>query len=678
MEAFYSANYGVGINDRMHHRVYTTNGAAAEGDTEVFGAEVACGVILSGMRIPASIVGRLLAAFLLLSAATASAGDSGGNADRLSSWHWSDVERVVVIPDIHGAYDQLVSLLRATGLIDETLAWTGGETHLISLGDLLDRGDSSRKVMDLLIRLQEEAPAAGGWVHVVIGNHEHMNLTGDLRYVSTGEFGAFAAEESEQLRELARADFVARHPEMSAEEQVAAFTSRYPPGYFAHRAAFRPDGEYGRWLLTLPTVIVVNETAFVHGGLPRKTADWSAAQLNAAFSRDLSQYLRTWRKLVTLGAIPDDEPESADAIVTDAIIEDPSRCIEQRALACEKIEGNGEVLALMSDFNRLSRAAVNVTDSPFWYRGSVYCRDILERPILEDYLDTLGANRVVVGHTPTMDRRVRVIRDGKVIMTDTGMLVSYYEGRPAALIMEDGEITVQYVDPDERRPPETGFGPVAYGLDSQDLERALREGTIKTVDRESSPESWQISLVFEGQTVPGRFFPDGRRGSADEEFAAHTLDGLLGTELVAPTVRREVEGTDGALQLVYPGEISEQRRVEGGLGFYTGWCSPSDQFQLMYAFDLLTANAGRTAANIVYSRPDWTLRLTGHGSAFGSTGKLPEAIADGAITLAPGLEAALRRLDRETLESALGEYIGKRRVRALLSRRDELLQRFGH
>ena len=48
--------------------------------------------------------------------------------------------RVVAIGDIHGAYDSLVSILRAAGLIDEKLAWSGGDSTLVQLGDFTDRG----------------------------------------------------------------------------------------------------------------------------------------------------------------------------------------------------------------------------------------------------------------------------------------------------------------------------------------------------------------------------------------------------------------------------------------------------------------------------------------------------------------------------------------------------------
>ena len=201
---------------------------------------------------------------------------------RASSW-W---------PTCHGAYDELTALLQAAGVIDAGLGWRGGATTLVSLGDLLDRGPQSRKVMDLLMRLQRDATAAGGAVHVVLGNHEAMNLTGDLRYVSAQEYAAFAGEESDDVRAAAYARFTAEQPAHAPPEQTrSAFERRYPPGYFAHRAAFGADGTYGSWLLSLPALIVIGDTAFVHGGLPAMVASTSAADLNARIQDSLRRQL---------------------------------------------------------------------------------------------------------------------------------------------------------------------------------------------------------------------------------------------------------------------------------------------------------------------------------------------------------------------------------------------------
>ena len=149
-----------------------------------------------------------------------------GPAQQLGDWRWSGVERVVVVPDIHGAYPELIELLQASDVIDQSLAWRAGTTHLVSLGDILDRGAESRKVMDLLMRLEREALAAGGRVHVVSGNHETMNLVGDLRYVSREEFAAYSDLESTDMREQADKDFVARRSEALAQGFLSGASTR--------------------------------------------------------------------------------------------------------------------------------------------------------------------------------------------------------------------------------------------------------------------------------------------------------------------------------------------------------------------------------------------------------------------------------------------------------------------
>ena len=104
---------------------------------------------------------------------------------------WSGVERIVAVGDVHGDYEQFVKLLRGAGLLDKESKWAGGKAHLVQTGDVPDRGARSRDVMDLLMKLEKQAKKAGGYVHALIGNHEAMNMYGDLRYVHVGEFAAF-------------------------------------------------------------------------------------------------------------------------------------------------------------------------------------------------------------------------------------------------------------------------------------------------------------------------------------------------------------------------------------------------------------------------------------------------------------------------------------------------------
>ena len=147
---------------------------------------------------------------------------------------YTGVDRVIAFADVHGAYDDLVKLLKAVGVVDGDLHWSGGLTHLVSTGDLLDRGKDSRKVLDLLMRLQGEAATAGGQLHVTLGNHEAMNLLGHVRDVAPGELEAYAAEEPAGVREKERTEWIARN----GADSGAKFDQTFPVGYFGHRVTF--------------------------------------------------------------------------------------------------------------------------------------------------------------------------------------------------------------------------------------------------------------------------------------------------------------------------------------------------------------------------------------------------------------------------------------------------------
>src|SRR5262245_9996593 len=128
---------------------------------------------------------------------------------------FSNVERVIAFADVHGAYDDLVEVLRTAGVVDADLHWAAGKAHVVSTGDLLDRGPGSRKALDLVMRLQTEARTAGGALHVTLGNHEAMNLLGDLRYATPEEFASYASDESADVRQRARHEWQGRHGDTS-------------------------------------------------------------------------------------------------------------------------------------------------------------------------------------------------------------------------------------------------------------------------------------------------------------------------------------------------------------------------------------------------------------------------------------------------------------------------------
>src|SRR5437868_2852344 len=100
--------------------------------------------------------------------------------------------RIVAVGDLHGDFSAWQDIARDAGLFDPGGHWAGGKTVLVQMGDIIDRGADSLKIIRSLQQLQKEAPRKGGRVFVVLSNHEAMNLLGDFRYVTPGEFTAFA------------------------------------------------------------------------------------------------------------------------------------------------------------------------------------------------------------------------------------------------------------------------------------------------------------------------------------------------------------------------------------------------------------------------------------------------------------------------------------------------------
>ena len=105
-------------------------------------------------------------------------------------------QRIVAVGDLHGDYAAWQDIARAASVIDASGHWAGGKTVLVQMGDITDRWADSLKIVRSLQQLQREAPRKGGRVIVVLGNHEAMNLIGDNRYTTAGEYAAFADAQS--------------------------------------------------------------------------------------------------------------------------------------------------------------------------------------------------------------------------------------------------------------------------------------------------------------------------------------------------------------------------------------------------------------------------------------------------------------------------------------------------
>ena len=147
-------------------------------------------------------------------------------------WRFETSEKIVSVGDIHGDLNALVSIMQKAKILDTNNNWIAGKTHFVSTGDILDRGPESRKIMDLFIKLEKQATAAGGQMHILLGNHEVMNLIGDRRYVSNEEYASFIPEEPVSLRNKQYELFISKRNLQANPEAIALFEKEYPPGYF--------------------------------------------------------------------------------------------------------------------------------------------------------------------------------------------------------------------------------------------------------------------------------------------------------------------------------------------------------------------------------------------------------------------------------------------------------------
>lgn len=285
--------------------------------------------------------------------------------------------RVIAIGDLHGDLAAWRAIARDAGLIDAKGKWTGGTTVLVQTGDIADRGADTRTIIQDLMRLQKEAARDGGRVVALVGNHEAMNMVGDIRYVTPGEFAAFANSSSQRLRdttfEVNSAAIIAAYrqdkPRSSNADARAAWLAQTPPGKLEHRAAWAPNGVIGKWVIGNPAVLRLGDTLFLHAGLSAAYAQRSLDDINAAVAKSLAAR------------------DQADT----AIINDPA--------------------------------------GPLWYRGLAQTDTTASfgasaESELRSVLAAQGARRMVIGHTPVL-AGVTFRHGDRLAMIDTGISAAY-------------------------------------------------------------------------------------------------------------------------------------------------------------------------------------------------------------------------------------------------------------
>jgi hypothetical protein len=516
--------------------------------------------------------------------------------------------------------------------------------------------------MDLIMRLEHEAPLAGGHVHQLIGNHEVMNLIGDLRYVADEEYAAFLDMESEEDREYWYKRFRRNNPADSNEATVRwRFNEKAPPGYFGHRKAFRYDGPYGKWLLQKPLMVVINDTVFVHGGIPPFVAEYGLEGVNVDLKENLHDFLTTRAALEGRAVLsPIDRFKEIPEVLT------------RKAKAGQLIDIDLRAAQMAID---LGDTPLHGPEGPTWYRGTASCNSLIEGDSLNAALDVVGAQRVVIGHTPTVTRRVQQRMNGRIVEIDTGMLKKNYDGSGHALIIDDGELSVVNQDGTQDLVPivhPVRVGHEAMAITDDELANILMNGEVKEIDAGLS--SWKlVQVTTEDMQLHAYFRELPQEEGFIPELAAYRLDRMLGLGMVPVTVRRDIAGKEGTLQFVPAATLTERERVAVGRGGSTP-CPLDRQTSAMYVFDALVHNTARTPSSMLYSPDDWLLILVDHEDAFSAELERPDYLDGVDIVVGDQWRAALLELDNATLRNGLGDVLDERRLSALESRRDALIR----
>lgn len=142
--------------------------------------------------------------------------------------------KLIILSDIEGEFEAFRELMIGNRVIDKKYNWTFGKGHLVICGDLFDRGKDVMPYLWLLYKLEEDAAKNGGYVHVLLGNHDVMNMAGDLRYV---------APKYQASAKLIGVDYL---------KLIGA------------------DTEIGKWLRSKNAIEKIGDKLFLHGGISPK------------------------------------------------------------------------------------------------------------------------------------------------------------------------------------------------------------------------------------------------------------------------------------------------------------------------------------------------------------------------------------------------------------------------
>lgn len=570
-------------------------------------------------------------------------------------YEWKGVDRVVAVADLHGDYDRFVFILAhpQIGLVDNDLHWTGGRTHLVQLGDVMDRGPRAREIFDLLQRLEKEAAEAGGAVHMILGNHEEMNITGIALdypgYVPVEQFVAFLPEDFRRQREEKYLKTLSNGERQRAEiegldiqtdEGLAEFwrkvmASRDAEARRAYVLGF--NATCGAWLVRQNAVIKINDVVYAHGGLSEAISRWPLREINRVIRSELEFFQGSMRN-----------PQEYARPFHPRLVYDP--------------------------------------DSPLWFRGLATKNEASAQAEIDRTLANLDARAMVVGHnyfrfnagsSATVERSSVVRFQGKVWIMDTGISGSY-GGIPSALICDRGEFKVW--GETEEVAARTGVRPPPpKPLSPREMEAFLRSAAVvkRGPGIGGRTDAWKLSLEGQGFSLPALFKyidrprPDPLADSWRYDLAAYALSKYLGLEVVPPIVERTVEGVAGAVQAFVSGARTAAERREMRIAPRDPEAYDRARADLVVFQALVNDDCRKENDTLVRDDDDRVFRVD-FSEAFA-----PDKGAGSGCQPSRCSRLLFGRLlawDDRAVARYMGRYLGREEIEALNSRKDLLIR----
>lgn len=167
------------------------------------------------------------------------------------------------------------------------------------------------------------------------------------------------------------------------------------------------------------------------------------------------------------------------------------------------------------------------------------------------------------------------------------------------------------------------------------------------------------------------------------EIAAYLLDKLLGLHMVPPTVERRFRNERGSCQLWIEDTITVREREKKNLklpSYRIGYWNRALYLQRFW--DNLIANEDRHQNQILITS-DWRMILIDHSRSFRSSGKFTKSLIyserhrEGPKLMSElprALVEKLKSLDFDAVQAAVGEYLTRDEIQAVILRRDLILK----